>query len=109
CLSPAPLSPGVISGGAQTDPTQIKNYLNRYTPGLSGQTAQATGTESVVITSETSTTTSSNLDPLATSPSPDTTSPAIAATQLSSASVQSAPWVADFLGTQEEEDLVVVL
>jgi hypothetical protein len=45
----------------------------------------------------------------AASSSPDTSSEAIAATQLSSTSVQSAPWVAEFLGTQEDEDLVVLL
>jgi hypothetical protein len=29
--------------------------------------------------------------------------------QLSSASLRSAPWVADFLGTEEEDELLVML
>jgi hypothetical protein len=96
-----------------------------------GQGLAASGEESSTVTSQSSfvsdnSTLTTQNSPLASEPSAISVSPdnstlntenstfapesgAVAAVQLSSASLRSAPWVADFLGTEEEEELLVML
>ena len=113
------LTAGVVTGGTQTDPAAIKTYLNRYTPGALLASATVSS-DSVPATSQVS----PSVEAASVLPSPVSipqptilsaqgpmldTSDAIAATQLSITSVSAKPWVAEFLGIQEDDDVLVRL
>jgi hypothetical protein len=131
------LTAGVITGGAQTDPGTIKTYLNRYTPGvnlssaseksstLNLQTSAAStqlpaGSSSTLSSQSTASGTPTDSTGSTQSPKISSTLDAgggegdlgIAATQLKSPSVQTQPWVTEFVSsgvTEEDEEVVVML
>ena len=104
------LTAGVITGGAQIDPIQIKTYLNGYTPGTTITSAGvSSSTDLSAVSSQPSAPNTSDPFPR-TDGAPalsiqDSALPsAIADTQLSSASVQSRPWVSQFVGVSTPKD-----
>ena len=134
----ANLTTGVVDAvnGKRTSAAAIQNFLSLYdldpltnpvstTAELSAVSAQLSApSETSELSAQASGegqgamgTTESTPSPLASSPSPagslstqDSALPsAVAAVQLSSTSLQSQIWVADFLGVKEDEDELVVL
>ena len=107
------LTAGVVTGGTQTDPTAIKTYLNRYTPGAQSQSSALEVTSpsssgSVTFSAQPIVLSTQQTVVSTQEPALDTAS-AIAATQLSTVSGSTKPWVANFLGTQEEEEWAVTV
>jgi ELWxxDGT repeat protein len=84
------LTAGVITGGAQTDPAIIKNYLNRYTPGA---TFSSASNELSALSSELSDSSAGNAQlSLASAPSAASTDEsAVSAPSGSAPSAQPAP------------------
>jgi ELWxxDGT repeat protein len=84
------LTAGVITGGAQTDPAIIKNYLNRYTPGATFSSASS---ELSALSSELSDSSAGNAQlSLASAPSAASTEEsAVSAPSGSAPSAQPAP------------------
>ena len=107
------LTAGVVTGGTQTDPTAIKTFLNRYTPGAQSQSSASfvTGQSSSAVDTLSAQPIVLSSQPSVLSPEPSAfdDSSAIAATQLSAASVQRQPWLDEFLGTQEDEEWVITV
>jgi hypothetical protein len=114
-----------VPGGSQA------SAASEFLAQASGQGLEASGEKSSTVTSQSSfvsdnSTLTTQNSPLASEPSAISVSPdnstlntenstfapesgAVAAVQLSSASLRSAPWVADFLGTEEEDEVLVTL